>query len=89
MNPEAKNNSDRRYYLRTRKEAMVAGLIWLVFFIWTVGVSYWMGYANNDFSTVLGLPAWVFWGILVPFVAATLVNSFYAFFYLEDDPKQP
>lgn len=87
MNDESKH-SDRRYYLRTRREAMVAGLIWLVFFVWTVGVSYRMGYVDNDFSTVMGLPAWIFWGVLVPFITATLVNSLYAFFYLEDDPQQ-
>ncbi|WP_136247254.1 DUF997 family protein [Halomonas borealis] len=88
MNPDANNNSDRRYYLRTRREAAVAGLIWLVFLVWTVGVSYWLGYVHNDFSTVMGLPTWIFWGVLVPFGAATLANSLYAFFYLEDDPQQ-
>ena len=76
----------RSYYLRTRKEAMVAGIILLVFFVWTVGVSYWLGYVDNDLSTTMGLPTWIFWGVLLPFLTAAVVNSIYAFFYLEDDP---
>ena len=69
---ESDDRQSRAFFLRTRKEAIVAGAIWAIFFVWVVGVSYVMGYGPVDpENLVLGFPAWVFWGVLVPFVAAT------------------
>jgi len=79
----------REFFLRTRKEAVVAGAIWFVFFLWVVGVSYVMGYGEVDPTySVMGFPAWIFWGVLLPFVVATLVNCLYAFVYLKDDDEK-
>lgn len=76
------------FFLRARKEAIVAGVIWAVFFVWVVGVSYLMGYGTTDPSLVMWVPAWVFWGILLPFVVATAVNCAFAFFYLKDEDEK-
>ncbi|MAR71993.1 MULTISPECIES: DUF997 family protein [unclassified Halomonas] len=87
MSESSDSKMGRAYYMRTRREAMVAGIIWIVFLVWTVGVSYILGYRNNDLSTTMGIPTWIFWGVLVPFYVAALTNSIYAFFYLQDDPE--
>lgn len=76
------------FFLRACKEAIVAGVIWAVFFVWVVGVSYLMGYGTTDSSLVMWVPAWVFWGILLPFVVATAVNCAFAFFYLKDEDEK-
>ena len=72
-------------YQRSRREALIAGALWLIFAIWVTTVSYQLGYLHNDRSTMLGVPSWVFWGVLVPWVAAVVANSIYAFFILADD----
>ena len=81
--------TSREFFLRTRKEAIVAGLIWCVFFVWVVGLSYRMGYGTVDpADTVIGFPRWIFWGVFVPFLTATAVNCVYAFAYLADDDEK-
>ena len=78
----------REFFLRTRKEAIVAGVIWAIFFVWVVGVSYVMGYGDTDITTTFGMPSWVFWGCLVPFVVATIVNSVFTMVFLKDDDSK-
>lgn len=85
MDPAAQNEKRHRSFRRSRREAIVAGAIWLVFAVWTVGVSYEMGYLHNDYSTLLGIPSWIVWGLLLPWTAAFVVNSVFAFWYLRGD----
>ena len=82
------DRESREFFLRTRKEAIVAGGIWFVFFVWVVGVSYQMGYGTVDGSSVMGFPSWVFWGVFLPFIVATIVNCLYAFFYLKEEDEK-
>lgn len=85
---EGDDRRSREFFLRTRREATVAGIIWAVFFVWVVGVSYAMGYGEAQPSYVAGIPGWVLWGILLPFVLATIVNSVFALVYLRDEDEK-
>lgn len=81
--------TSREFFLRTRKEAIVAGLIWCVFFVWVVGLSFSLGYGTVDpADTISGFPTWIFWGVFVPFVVATAVNCLYSLAYLKDDDEK-
>ena len=35
-------------------------------------------------STVVGLPSWVFWGVAVPWLAATTFSIVFALFFIQD-----
>ncbi len=61
-------------------------LIWLVNFCWVVGYCRVYGYQaeGQPLATVLGMPSWVFWGILFPWLAATAVTSWFALTQIED-----
>lgn len=72
-------------YQRSRREAIIAGAIWLFFAVWTITVSYLLGYTSSEQTTTLGLPTWIVWGVLVPWVSAVVVNSVFAFFVLAND----
>ena len=37
-------------------------------------------------ATVLGMPSWVFWGVLVPWLGADLFGFWFCFFFMADDP---
>ena len=72
-------------FRRTRREALLAGSLWVVFAIWVISVSYHLGYDRQELSLTLGLPTWVFWGVVVPWVTAVVANTILAFFVLADD----
>lgn len=56
-------------------EACVSTTIWLIASVWSLGVSYWLGYNQRveDLKLVFGFPNWVFWGIVVPWITCTIV----------------
>jgi hypothetical protein len=60
--------------------------IWLVFCVWVVGYCKLRAYQlpGEELTTVLGMPAWVFWGVAVPWCAATIVSILFASFIMKD-----
>ncbi|MAI31789.1 MAG: YhdT family protein [Rubripirellula sp.] len=61
-------------------------VIWLTHFIWVVGYCYAFGYlaSGTKLTTVIGMPSWVFWGVFVPWLSATLVSTWFALTQIED-----
>ena len=74
-------------FLNARREAWLILGAWVVCLIWSVGYSAWAGYdvAPDQIDIVLGMPGWVFWGVLVPWVAATLFSVWFGLAYIADD----
>ncbi len=76
-------------------------ITWCVFCAWVI-FSCASGYLSNDGSsteivgdvsptgselpTVIGLPAWVFWGIAVPWLFASGFTIWFAIGWLKDEP---
>ncbi len=73
-------------YRRSRLEAIVAALIWFAAGLWTVGVSYYLGY-DTPARSIGGVPEWVVWGIGAPWVTFFLVHSWYSLYFLRDDDE--
>lgn len=61
---------------------------WLVCFAWVVGYSLSYGAAGDDrqLSIVGGVPAWVFWGVGVPWMVATVFSAWFALTQMHEDP---
>lgn len=81
-----------RSFLRSRREALLILLSWAALMVWTVGYSWHEGTdrATSELSVVFGLPKWVFWGVVVPWMAALVFSIGFALFYMEDDsPADP
>ena len=60
-----------------------------VFLLWTVGSSYMLGYRSDEqtiASRVMGMPSWVFWGVLIPWIAATVTTIWFSWFFVANDP---
>ncbi len=79
-------------YLNARREAVVIFGVWVVCLLWSVPYCYIAGFPKEGqeflpetLSTVGGIPSWVFWGILFPWVLATLFTTWFCFFYMVDD----
>ena len=77
---------NRSSYRRSRLEALVAALIWLVAGVWTVGVSYFLGYGRPA-KSFAGVPEWVLWGIAAPWAVFFIVHCWYSLCFLEDDDQ--
>ena len=77
-------------YLHARRELVVILLLFGLFCIWSVGVSYSSGYVAagaeaGEISLTLGMPSWAFWGLLVPWICVDVVAVWFCFFFMKDD----
>jgi hypothetical protein len=74
-------------YLNSLRETFLILLTWIVFAIWVLSYSLSYGYNlhPDTFSTVLGIPEWIFWGIGLPWIFAMLITIGFAVFIVKDD----
>lgn len=77
-----------RSFLRSRREAILILASWAAFLVWTVGYSAVRGYGREieDLEAILGMPDWIFWGVLIPWLAATGFSCWFGLAFMEDDP---
>jgi hypothetical protein len=56
--------------------------------LWTVGYSWYHGYRSpsEPLKLTLGIPSWVFWGVLVPWGVATALSVAFGLFWMVDEP---
>jgi len=61
--------------------------VWAVALVWSVGYAGLFGYNRpaDSIRLILGMPDWVFWSIVVPWVLALLFSVWFCFFYMADD----
>jgi hypothetical protein len=84
---------DDPVFLHSRREALVMLLVWAASFAWTVPYCYFNGYdAPGDpaqLEIVFGMPAWVVWGIVVPWVVFGVVAILLCLYFIRDDDLEP
>lgn len=77
-------------YASSLREAKWILFAWTVGFIWVIGVCVGFGYDSErpqqQIETRLGMPRWVFWGVLVPWVLTTLFTVWFALTRMSDHP---
>ncbi len=75
--------------IHARREAWVILGAFVVFLMWSVSWCYLAGYpgpTDRPPAQVFGIPSWVFWGVLVPWIAADVFALWFCFFFMADDP---
>lgn len=75
-------------YRRTLKEAIVALLLWFGAGVWVISVSYWLG-SDRPVRSVGGIPNWILWGVLLPWVTLFFVHSWYSLVFLRAGDEEP
>lgn len=88
-NAEMKHTVDDPIVSHSLWEAKWILVVWLIAFLWTVGYCGLFGYQAQDqqsLETVLGMPAWVFWGVGLPWLVATAISSWFALTCIADVP---
>lgn len=76
-------------FLNSRREAVFIFCVWAVALLWAVPFCYLNGYIHDTdpqtMSTVWGIPAWLFWGIAVPWLVADVVTMWFCFRFMAHD----
>jgi len=75
-------------YLHSLREAVVIVLMFSAACVWAVCVSFSSGYsppAGDGIATVLGMPAWVFYAVLLPWLIIDAAAIWFCFFYMKND----
>ena len=69
-----------------RREALFVLAIWAAAISFSVWYCHSHGYEVRELEFVLGVPDWVFWGILVPWIVCTAAGILFANAFMRDDP---
>jgi len=77
-------------FVRARKEALWILLSFAVCLVWTIGYSALTGYEidTENLKLILGFPSWVFWGVAIPWIVATLFSIWFAMRVLESEEAE-
>jgi hypothetical protein len=76
----------------SRREAILIGLAWAASTVYSCGYSYVFGYVRagkplgpQDIHPIGGMPSWIFWGVMVPWMVCALFTFWFAGAYMVDD----
>lgn len=74
-------------YVHARREALEIMASWAVAMVWTVGycAAYGYGLEAEEIKLVWGIPAWVFWGVAVPWLVASAFTLYYSLVRMKKD----
>lgn len=75
-------------FVHARREAIVILATWLCALLWTVPYCYLHGYLPkdpSDHAMVWGIPSWVFWGVVLPWLVADVITAWFCFRYMAED----
>ena len=74
-------------FIHARREAIIIFCTWAAGLLWAVPYCYLNGYNIDDpsqITTVFGIPSWLFWGIVVPWIVANLFTTWFCFGFMKD-----
>jgi hypothetical protein len=74
-------------FLNSRREAILILCLWALCLLWAVPFCYLNGFRQSpeEMRTILGMPDWVFWGITVPWVLASVFAIWFSMRVIVDD----
>jgi hypothetical protein len=88
MNPSPKPRDQEQQLLRhARREGLLIMIVWAICLAWSVGVGYLLGYRRPaaDIHLILGIPDWVFWSVVLPWLLCFLFSIWFCFRFMADD----
>lgn len=67
-------------YLKSKREFRKGVIVTAIFILFSTIVSYFLGYKRSvsEIKFIFGFPDWVFYGVLIPWIAIVLYTIFFA-----------
>jgi hypothetical protein len=84
---DAPPGKEQKLLRNARREGLLIMLVWLATLVWSVGAGYYLGYnlKPEEIRLILGMPAWVFWSVVLPWIVCLVFSVWFCFFYMADD----
>lgn len=78
---------DDPVYLNARREGAVAFLGWVIAGLLTVPTCLLLGFGleTQEVTTILGIPSWVFFGIVIPWICMVAYTVWFSLFFVKDE----
>jgi hypothetical protein len=77
---------EQRLLRNARREGLLIMVVWAATLIWSVGSGYVLGYRPaEEIGLIAGIPAWVFWSVVLPWGACLAFSVWFCFGYMADD----
>jgi hypothetical protein len=78
---------EQRLLRNARREGLLIMAVWAAALVWTVSYCYHAGYHRpvETVALILGMPNWVFWGVVLPWGICFLFATWFCFGYMKDD----
>lgn len=74
-------------FRRARREALHILIAWTVCLVWTISYCAISAYRPGSVALLWGMPAWVVFGIGLPWLIATIYSLWFALFHMKDDEQ--
>jgi hypothetical protein len=88
--PPEPAGKEQQLLRHARREGLVILAAWALALVWSVGYSRLFGYVGpggeiREIRLILGIPDWVFWGIVVPWAVCLVFSVWFCFRFMTDD----
>jgi hypothetical protein len=85
--PPSSPGKEQQLLRHARREGLVILAVWATALLWTVSVGYLLGYRRSAaaMTLVLGIPDWICWSVILPWVGCLLFSIWFCFRYMADD----
>jgi hypothetical protein len=85
--PSNHSGKEQRLLRHARREGLLIMFVWALALFWTTAVSYVFGYRTdpNTITIRYGMPEWVLWGVVAPWLACFVFSIWFCFGYMADD----
>lgn len=91
MQADERNKQLGESFRQSRRETVVICMAWAVFLAWT-GIGCGLGShqeGDEPVRTILGMPRWVFFGVVLPWLAACAFTVWFSMVYMQDTDLDP
>ena len=78
---------EQRLLRNARREGLLVLAVWAVALVWTSLAAYLLGYDRDpsQMGLILGMPDWVFWSVVLPWVICLAFSAWFCFRFMSDD----
>ena len=85
--PNEPANREQQLLRHARREGLLIMAVWAAALAWSVGSGYLLGYHRPaaEIRLILGMPAWVFYSVVLPWGLCFLFTIWFCFAYMADD----